>query len=59
MWYYFDQQTEAYSKTANLDSVILILWYQDWNDPIFKFFVKELWKFFLKNRDKTYQFNLG
>ena len=34
MLHYFDQQIETYPKTANLDSVSLILWQLDQDDPI-------------------------
>lgn len=44
---YFDQQAKAHPKTASLDSVILILWYLDQNDPT------HLWKFRTKPTGKT------
>lgn len=42
------QQMEASPKTANLVSVILILWDLDQNDPMWRFFKKKRAK-----KDKT------
>lgn len=36
-----DQQVAAYLETANQDSVILILWYQDHDYPILEVFEKQ------------------
>lgn len=50
------QQMEASPKTANLVSVILILWDLDQNDPMWRFFKKKKGK---KGQNQQNLFYLG